>query len=521
MSEDSRKLTEGEVRLAALKIADLTTIVQIKAYLARNPKVSALVSAQGDCYVAGDDYPRQKQYLVGLVKTHIGTPTLIPVSPLALERWKKDHQTKTGTSQIKQQSQVNNKLKYVIGQAVAAGASDIYLDIGRVKSIFSFRVFGAKQLFEELDREDGLALARSMWAMTDTGQFADTAPCDCAFSMKFSGTEWRVRGNSIPDVRGASVVLRLRDPSFILPLDQCGYSPEQTEMLERMCNAPGGLIVISGETNSGKSTTLASIMKSLPATQKIIEIADPVEVHMDHVTHVELNHYKNNAEAGFDQIQAALVRQNPDTLILGEIRDKVTAAAAVRMAIQGKRVYSTLHSQSCLAAIPRLENLGVGRELLGLREFMVGIVSQNLVPVPCSSCALDKHPNSKLETHYKDLFGAGLKHLNQEGCKDCTGGIAGQTLVAEVYPFVLDRTGIAYELITNRNLPALEKHMRQTMKVQTKHQHATSKIRTGQIPPAETAQIIGEFHKVDVPHQKINVLPLRRVQKQEAIGLGG
>ena len=149
--------------------------------------------------------------------------------------------------------------------------------------------------------------------------------------------------------------------------------------------APGGLILITGETNSGKSTTMAALMDSSSRNQRMIEIADPCEVEFDHCTHVELDHYRDDAGEAFKNILAATVRQNPDALVLGEIRDEITAQAAQNMAIQGKRVFSTLHTQSCVAAIPRLASFGVDHHLLSLREFIAGIVNQNLVPAGLSA----------------------------------------------------------------------------------------------------------------------------------------
>ena len=232
-------------------------------------------------------------------------------------------------------------------------------------------------------------------------------------------------------------------------------------------------------------------MRDAPRSQRMIEIADPVEVEFDHVTHIELDHYREDAEGLFRDIMAAIVRQNPDSLILGEIRDELTARAAMTMAIQGKRVFSTLHTQSCVAAIPRLASLGVDAHLLTLREFIAGIVNQNLVPVTCQACALDVHPDPQRHQRYRSLFGP-VKYINPAGCDACRGGVTGQTLVAEVYPLYLDRKE-AHRLIARNELFRLAQYMTKEHGVETKEEHARSKVAAGIVDPQAAEEIIGEW----------------------------
>lgn len=482
---------DGDERLVMLKPDDICIQESVQDYLSSHANLKALVAVGGNCFVVPS--PKQKRVILGLtevVKRVEGCANQIPISWPALERWATENRPKTTALPATGYIEVNVKVQSILQGAIAAKASDIYLDIGRQSARLSFRTWGCKRFVDEFPREVGLALARSMWAITNTGHFEENAPCDCSFSIDYQGREYRVRGNSLPDVRGPNIVCRLRDPKYVLPLIECGYNANQAHLINRICMAPGGLILVTGETNSGKSTTLAAMMQSLPTTQKIIEVADPVEIVLPHITHVELNRYHSAAKDMYARIQAAIVRQNPDTLILGEIRDEVTAKAAVTMAMQGKRVYSTLHTQSCLTALPRLESLGVDRDLLSLRGFLTGVVSQNLVPLVCQNCA---RKNTEGDSRYKKLFGTGVRYLNAQGCHLCLGGIVGQTLVAEIYPFCLDRSGKTQELVRDRNFMQLERHMKSLWGTQSKHQHAATKITKGLIDPKETERIIGEF----------------------------
>ncbi len=487
-------VSQAVSRLQTLDPKKLCKESAVTSYLASTPTLKAVVSEDGRCFVATSTHPRIANYLLAQVRHVLGNAEQIQVSPIAIDQWLSRHRPKSSTAGSGQKNQVNDKLNYVLHRAIEEGASDIYLDIGSHKTRLAFRKYGLKRLVEEYDRELGLALARSMWALASTGNFEENAPCDCSFSIRYRGREYWVRGNSLPDVRGPHLVCRLRDPGFTLSLDALGYSPQQHRQIEKMYSIPNGLLLVTGATNSGKSTTLSGLMSRLPDTQKIIEIADPVEVYMDHVTHVELNRYHRDAAEIFARVQASLVRQNPDTLILGEIRDSITASAATSMAIQGKSVYSTLHAPSCLTTIPRLQHLGVDAGLLGLQGFLIGVINQSLVPKPCPHCGLDKHQNPEQQARYRDLFGSGPRHINPSGCSNCFGGVVGQTLVAEIYPFALDRTSTVYSLIDRRDFVGIERYMKSTLNIQTKHQHAAIKIADGTIAPAETEQLIGEFH---------------------------
>lgn len=468
----------------------------VKSFLKNNPSVNAIVTIHGRIYLAGVPHPKQSNQLIEITRkaTGINDVKIMTIDAMDYEAHQSRNQ-RTGDKQVASTKSSNEHVTTVLNKAISINASDLYIDLFLTerKALISYKVFGYRRPMAEYDFDSGLKLIRAMWSRAQNANHETNAPCDCSFSFEYNSKTYRIRANSLPEIRGTSTVCRIRDPSFVLPLEDCGYSEKQWRMIRRLTKLPGGLILISGETNSGKSTTLASLMQAMPTTKKIIEIADPVEVVMPHVTHIELNHQAENAEELYTRIQAAIVRQNPDTLILGEIRDQITATAAQAMAIQGKLVYSTLHTQSCLAAIPRLESLGVDRHLLGLREFLGGVINQNLVPLICQQCALSRAPSPAQTHHYQNLFGENIKFINSAGCDMCYHGIAGQTLVAEVYPFALDKSGTAHKFIENREFVELEKYMTEHFQVQSKHNHAALKIQDGLIDPIETEHIIGEF----------------------------
>ena len=502
-------------RLQDVRAGDECTHRAVREFLrVQGGRLDCVVAADGTVFaVRGAISRRVGRALLSLVRGSVGTAELVEVTPLDFAQWKETNRRRLSAEQPAVRSTANPTVDFVFGRAVEERASDVYLDVRRDRALLAFRTYGFKRPFDEISRDDGLALARSIWALGTNAQFDESGVCDVAFDFEHGGRLYRIRGNSMKEVRGNSVVCRVRDPSFVLPLGKSGYAPVQVRQIERMCRAPGGLILVTGETNSGKSTTLASLMAAMPVTQKVIEVADPVEVVMNHVTHVEIEHYGDGAEQRLRENLAALVRQNPDTLVLGEIRDEASAMAAKDMAIQGKRVLSTLHTQSCVAAVPRLVNLGVPPSLLGARAFLAGIVNQNLVPVVCPSCGLAKHPDPDADARYRSLFGDRVRFLNATGCDACRGGVAGQTLVAEVYPLCLDRSGRAHDLVGAGRLAELERHMRRTGAdghgCISKHRHAAGKVATGEIDPEHTERIIGEFGGEDLEDRCGELVELR------------
>lgn len=404
---------------------------------------------------------------------------------------------KKGESETERSARLSNQaVEHVLALAIDARASDFYLDIRNRddQAILSIRTYGIVREIDRMSAGAGREIATGLFSRSDNDSWEAKEPSDTAFNHVHGGRLYRVRANSLPEVRGAALSCRIRDPQFVLPLGEAGYNLRQQGYITRMCRSPGGLVLVTGETNSGKSTSLASLMKDTPRGQRMIEIADPVEVEFDNVTHCEIDHRRQDPEKYFSKVLASTVRQNPDALVLGEIRDERTAQAAQNMAIQGKRVFSTLHTQSCVAAIPRLINLGIDHHLLTLREFTAGIVNQNLVPVLCPECRRKEPADPALSDRYRCLFGDSARYVNPDGCDNprCIRGIVGQTLVAEVLPLGLDR-GDAHQLIASNRLWELQSYMQKKFSVQTKQEHARDKVLSGLIDPELTEAIIGEW----------------------------
>lgn len=477
----------------------------IIAYL-ENKKdlLKAVVSSKGVIYydktTSGDVVAKQVlAELRKLVKLEFGVCAEDGLNPLQIEQLIIT-EASIGSANANNDKQTDSEriTDHIINKAIEMRASDLFIDTRQGKARLSFKVFG--RTFEDVDgianKELAEKIIRSMWMKGDSN-WDPSGPCDCSFSVG-EGTKnmVRVRGNSIKEEgRGNAIAARLRNPFEVLPLDEAGYLPAQLEDIRIMAEASGGLIVFAGPTDSGKSTSLTSLVSLLPDDLRKIEIADPPEVFLDHCTHVTIERNVEGSYLGLDKILGAIVRQNPDVLVLGEIRDRMSAAAAMGMAQQGKRVFTSLHANGCAGVPPRLIDLGIGANLLGFKEFFAGCVSQNLVAKLCPHCSMtaEEYHDKDSARRYQKLFDShAIRFTRPGGCSKCIKGVKGQTLVAQVYPLAKD-SGRAYELIRKALFSDLAVYMAKEHGVTDKHCSAALRIVDGQLDPVEVAKRIGFF----------------------------
>ncbi|MDA8663398.1 ATPase, T2SS/T4P/T4SS family [Porticoccaceae bacterium] len=386
-----------------------------------------------------------------------------------------------------------------IQQAINQQSSDLFIDLREAdnKAYIAYKTHG--QLVREkreLTWEEGKRVVMAIWALDNKKEWTPNGSGDVTVSFPAeNGRNFRLRGNTLEEgardgKSGHSIAIRLRDTDEIIPLEKAGYTQQQVDDLYMMAEAPAGLALFSGKTGSGKSSSLTSIIHHMPRDMRKLEIADPVEVFTPYCVHTDIS------DMTPDKVKALLqatVRQNPDLLVLGEIRDQSTLAIATYMGQQGARVWSTIHSNSCSGVLPRLENLGLQVSDLASSDFLVGIISQNLVPVLCPKCSLKEHPDKNLNEKYRSLFKSDdMRFQNKKGCSECRNGLKGQTVVAEVYPLLRAGDG-AYELIASKKWNALTKYMKDTVHVKSKHEIASPRIIGGLLDPHLTAKVIGFF----------------------------
>lgn len=486
--------------LAEVRREDVSTDVEIRAMQDGTPTFKVVILKDGTiyCHLADAD----EDTLAGIVKAVrrvCKDVFVVDVNPVVLDAYLEENARgrKHKTSSVVVDGNTTNiKLEYVFGQATKVNASDVYLIIGNGKTELQFKVFGLKYVFDTFDQEAGYQLARLIYT-TAGSQYEKTAPCDCSFSFPSNDNLYRIRSNSVQTANGGhAIACRIRNPKEIHPIEELGFSPLQLEHMYQIFHAPGGLIPFVGATNSGKSTTVSSVVQAIPLSNHIIEIADPIEIEIAHCVQIEINRFHKDFQVIFAAILASIVRQNPDVLVLGEIRDTLTAMAAVNMAIQGKRVYSTLHTTNVPGVFPRLNGLGVPNHLLALPDFIAGVISQTLVAKACPDCALS-YDQVKLtdyeESQLKGLKTQDMKFRNDKtNCEKCSRGISGQELLAEVHPFYID-SGAIYDIIKKQDYFKILRHMQDKHGVILKSQHAREKIMEGLVDPRSVIQLLGNI----------------------------
>ena len=269
-------------------------------------------------------------------------------------------------------------LNAVLASAIRGGASDVHLEPGEFNLNIRFRVDGV--LRETLKLRRGLSplvISRAK-VMADLDIAEKRLPQDGRISLRIAGRAVDVRISTLPGIHGERVVMRLLDKqSGRLDLESLGMDTETLGRMERLIQRPHGIILVTGPTGSGKTTTLyAALDRINDSTRNIMTVEDPVEYYLDGVGQTQVN---NRVGLSFARGLRAILRQDPDVVMVGEIRDIETAEIAVRASLTGHLVFSTMHTNTAVGAVTRLRDMGLEPFLIS--SSLQGILSQRLVRV--------------------------------------------------------------------------------------------------------------------------------------------
>ncbi|MGD2030618.1 MAG: GspE/PulE family protein [Desulfobacterales bacterium] len=321
----------------------------------------------------------------------------------------------------------DNLIKHILHLAVKMRATDIHIKPMKLSTNIAFRVDGVITSVLSLP----VALNRivsSLKMKADMDIAEQRLPQDGRFSETILNNDYDFRVSTIVSPLGESMVLRvLAMESSVMGLEQLGFFKEHIQTIGKMFNEPFGIILLTGPTGSGKSTTLFSGIRRLNLLQKnTITVEEPIEFDIPLLRQTQVNE-----KAGYTFANAIryFLRHDPDVILVGEIRDSETAATAVTAAITGHLVLSTMHTNSAVGTIPRLMDLGIRPFLIA--DALVGVVSQRLVRRICENCKTAYAPSENEKTYLKD---SDIKELYRgEGCELCSGsGYFGRTLVYEL-----------------------------------------------------------------------------------------
>jgi general secretion pathway protein E len=300
----------------------------------------------------------------------------------------------------------------MIAEALEKRASDIHIEPFEKEFRIRFRVDGVLFSQETPPRELKAAIISRLKLMAKLNIAERRLPQDGRIKIKILGREVDLRVSTLPTLYGESVVMRLLDRSAgeFYDLRRLGFDNQMLARMEHFTSLPHGIFLVTGPTGSGKSTTLYSALKriNLP-DKKIITIEDPVEYQMDGINQIHVNPQIGlTFAAGLRHI----VRQDPDVIMVGEIRDRETADIAIRAALTGHLVFSTLHTNDAPSAITRLADMGVENYLL--TSSLVAVLAQRLVRVICTHC---KQAAGKALSPEGDM----VQSFRGAGCPECNG----------------------------------------------------------------------------------------------------
>jgi general secretion pathway protein E len=300
----------------------------------------------------------------------------------------------------------------MIAQAVESRASDIHIEPFEKEFRIRYRIDGVLVSRDSPPRELKAAIISRVKLMARLNIAERRLPQDGRIKIKTLGREVDLRVSTLPTLYGESVVMRLLDRSAgdFYDLERLGFDQHMLSRMQYYTSLPHGILLVTGPTGSGKSTTLYSALKRVNQTdKKIITIEDPVEYQMDGINQIHVNPQIGlTFAAGLRHI----VRQDPDVIMVGEIRDRETADIAIRASLTGHFVYSTLHTNDAPSAITRLTDMGVENYLL--TSSLVAVLAQRLVRVICEQC---KQPGGTAVTPE----GETVRVFRGAGCENCYG----------------------------------------------------------------------------------------------------
>lgn len=269
-----------------------------------------------------------------------------------------------------------NMVNSICIDAIRSGASDIHIEAGSAHARVRYRIDGILQTVRIIESERFAAVSSRIKIMANLNILEKRLPQDGRITVTVGKETVDLRVSIIPIAYGESIVMRILGKSSAPQnLESLGFSENQLLQIRSMLAIPHGLILVTGPTGSGKTTTLNSMLRELVSDEiKIISIEDPVEFLVDGVDQIQINDQIN---LGFDTILRRVLRQDPNVIMVGEIRDKSTAELSIRAALTGHLVLSTLHTNDAVSVIPRLINMGIEPYLIA--SVLKGAIAQRLV----------------------------------------------------------------------------------------------------------------------------------------------
>ncbi len=310
-------------------------------------------------------------------------------------------------------------VEYLLHYAFEQRASDIHIEPRREESVIRMRIDGVLHPIHRIPRAVHGAIANRLKIMSRL-DISLKRPQDGRIRTARGDTEMELRVSTIPTTFGDKIVVRVLDPNVLVrDLSELGFLPDERDAFERWLLRPHGLVLVTGPTGSGKTTTLYSALQALASPEvNVVTIEDPIEMVLEDLNQIAAN---PKTGTGFAEALRHVLRQDPDVVMVGEVRDAETATQAVQAALTGHMVLTTLHTNDTVGAIARLRDLGVPSFLVAAT--LTGVVAQRLIRQVCSACAADV-PLTADEVHalgvpHPEDYAGRLVGRRGQGCARC------------------------------------------------------------------------------------------------------
>jgi MSHA biogenesis protein MshE len=453
---------------------DLTAYDEIVRILKRD--IDLAVVSESELLRTVDRIYRRTEQITGLaqeLEAEVGDTVAVDFGALAL------------TPGL-EEAPVVKLLQTVFEDAAQARASDIHIEPQAKRLQIRFRIDGVLHLQTEADAKIASAVVLRLKLMSGLDISEKRLPQDGRFNVKVGANQIDVRISTMPTQHGESVVMRLlNQASGILGLDNIGLPAPMLARLREVIHRPNGMVLVTGPTGSGKTTTLYAALGELNTLErKIITVEDPVEYRLPGINQVQVN---EKIELSFERVLRSALRQDPDVILVGEMRDQATVETGLRAAITGHMVFSTLHTNDAVSTPVRLLDMGAPRYMVALSLQLV--IAQRLVRVNCESCIVDHEllPNERvwLRQELGDKVD-GHRYRRGKGCTHCNGtGFLGRTGVYEV----LEMTAPVAEAANHEDIQHFIRVAREQMAGNSLRRHAAQLVAAGTTTVEEAMRV--------------------------------
>ncbi|MCH2037390.1 MAG: Flp pilus assembly complex ATPase component TadA [Rickettsiales bacterium] len=409
---------EGEtVTLATSDVYNILAIDQVHKYFPTNYKIIPVYSSETDIAEVLEQYYEYDMSIQGILKEIESSKTDVNEQATAASGY------------------VNPTVRLVdalLIDAIKKEASDIHFEPEGCFLRLRYRIDGQMVQVSSFHKEYWSAIIVRIKIMSGMNIAETRLPQDGRISYNVLGREIDFRVATQPTIHGENVVMRILDKKkALVPLENLGYSPKNVKLLKRLLKRPEGIVIVTGPTGSGKPTTLYSILNYInDISQNIMTLEDPVEYQLPMIRQTQVRE-----GSGMDFVSGikSLMRQDPDIIFVGEVRDEATANMAIRAAMTGHQVYSTLHTNDALGVIPRLVDIGIPNHLLS--GSLIALVAQRLSKKLCEAC---KEPYTATKEEC-ELLGIDADEpptiYRHVGCPECDSkGYKGRVALGEIVP---------------------------------------------------------------------------------------